>query len=76
METENKIATPTPKKTWARPEIILISQGDVEHSKIRTAGHEKTFARSSAPVGGNHWIYFNNFSHFVPDAITKMDYIS
>ncbi|MGF7079366.1 hypothetical protein [Mucilaginibacter sp. UYCu711] len=76
METENKIATPTPKKTWARPEIILIEQGYVEHSKIRTAGREKTFVNSGSPAGGFHSINFQHFSHLVPNAITKMDYLS
>lgn len=76
METENKIATPTPKKVWARPEIILIAQGDVEHSKIRTAAREKTFVASNAINGTFHSIIFDNTTKVVPNAITRMDYLS
>jgi hypothetical protein len=76
METENKIATPTQKKVWARPEIIIISQGYIEHSKIRTAHHEKSFLGSNPATPAKHFLTFKNSTIFTPVAITQGDFVS
>ncbi|MGF7079367.1 hypothetical protein [Mucilaginibacter sp. UYCu711] len=40
METENIIADPTPKKTWSRPEIVIISGNEVDAKGNITSFHE------------------------------------
>ena len=78
METANEITISNPKKTWAKPEIIIIAQGYVEHTKFRTAGHERTFVRSDAVVPGHHSIIFQGINHsvFTPTAVTINDFVS
>ena len=77
METANEITTPNPKKAWAKPEIIIIAQGYVEHTKIRTAAHEGIFVRSDAIGAGFHSIVLNGRTPIVTrTSVTINDFVS
>jgi hypothetical protein len=77
MQTENNTTTPKARKPWSQPEIVLISQANVE-AKVKTAGHEKTFVRSSAGTPGRHFLTFQGPGHsvFTPLAVTVGDFVS
>ena len=53
-----KVTTPnTPaKKSWAEPELLLISRNTVSGSKIHTSVHEGT----GKTVATNGYVYFSN----------------
>jgi len=75
-----QLSTETPqKKQWAQPQLIFISQVNIE-AKTNNFGHEKTFVRTSvagAPAG-HHFISFQGPAHstLVPLAVTVQDFIS
>jgi hypothetical protein len=78
MQTEHNTTTPETRKPWSQPEIVLISQANVE-AKVRTAGHEKSFAGSAAGTPGRHFLYFKGppkHSAFTPVAVTVGDFVS
>jgi len=66
------------KKQWAQPELIFISQVNIE-AKTNNFGHEGTFVKTSAAAApGHHFITFQGPAHSisVPLAVTIHDFIS
>ncbi len=75
MQTENNTTTPETRKPWGLPEIVLISQANVE-AKVKTAGHEKTFIGSAAGNPSHHFLTFVGTTLFTPLAVTVGDFVS
>jgi len=75
MQTENNTTTPKARKPWSLPELVLISQANVE-AKFRTAAHEKTFVASNAITPLHHSLVFKHTTKVTPVAVTMGDFVS
>ena len=75
MQTENNTPTPKARKPWSQPELVLISQANIE-VKFRTAAHEKTFVGSNPITPALHSLNFQHHTIIAPVAVTAGDFVS